>query len=401
MAEEKTTEQKLVDKINNILNEFRNKSNGEIKQNDLAKLIGVSTATISRSKSLVHGTSTTTLNKLCENLESLLQDYQDNPNKFLERIAKEEDNSTDVLVEKIVKSIEKGKSDDKKNKKLHEGKSKQKRNWFFSFKGRVISFLFFLTLAIIIISYIKRDKVVTWDDLFIDNSLDSLEHRGWKYFNKSEKYIEDQDSGSLKIYTLEGDFGNNENPIKNLLVRKITCTRCSIEVKIFDFNPRQPWQQVGIFLFDELDGKYDPANYLRYTFAYGGSNPSPTSKWWQILQAYLHKEGKLIDDGEGIVQGVNYVANKHRPIDTLWLKVLVDNGKLSLRYKKEHSWKQYQTFKSDLRGNFDDALSKFNLEPKFIGIGGFSGHKVRSDGDLIKADTIFGRFDHVKIKSIE
>ena len=235
-------------------------------------------------------------------------------------------------------------------------------------------------------------------------SIEYFKKKGWLFFDFDSSYlVKEQFPGSLRLYTLPGDLwyypkGDPKQKITNLMVKKIECEECSISLKIDDFDPICPWQQVGIYLFNDKNGKYDIDNWARITFGFGGEAVGITDKrWWKIIQIIVYKNGHIMDDGERIQQGIDYNRKKEKlNIKSIFLKVNISDSKLDFFYKKNDAGRNYVVVD---KGN--DFLDLSHLKPKHIGLAAFSCYYEGNDKCLDEEKTIPANIDYIRLDSLK
>jgi beta-xylosidase-like protein len=174
---------------------------------------------------------------------------------------------------------------------------REKRSW------QWITFLSTgIMLILVIVWFFRKDnKLQPITDNFYSLAEDSLVGRGWFIQSKDEAYWKkrSEQPGCLTLFTIKGDNwpdSLNQPLIKNLLLRKISSECFTTEVHLFNFIPKQNWQQAGIVLLEDTNftGKGLRLSLL-YNDFFGGF---PKSR--ELLIQGVVSNGKTSDKPEEI-----------------------------------------------------------------------------------------------------
>jgi hypothetical protein len=257
---------------------------------------------------------------------------------------------------------------------------------------------FWITIFIVAVSSISilsfqklTETPKAFETRFYDSNLDSLEKDGWYLF---EEYVDTslwdnplyQSNGYLTLETFLGDSWlaneNYEPRILNILTRDLECGKCfSVKVKIVDFNPYQPYQQAGFFIFY---GKNQPVPSIRNTIATGGKdvNVEAVKRFEKYKGEHLFKYKKHIKKW-GWVRGQNVIPH----LDSMVLELVVSEEDYFFKYKLNE---ESETYIGHEEIDFG--------QPHSIGLAAFQGrpdipYPVRDTADIIPAN-----FEYIKIR---
>ena len=247
-----------------------------------------------------------------------------------------------------------------------------------------------------IFEILKPKETEEWVYQFDDRSLDNLSSQAWELFPPAidTTAFHALNKKGQRYLTLQTSLGDSwlenkdyEPLIRNILTHPLSCgTCCEIKVKIFDFNPYQPYQQAGFFLF------YGDEQYpsLRYTFA--------SNNVENRVQA-VRREGKYIN-GDVIPPvsyrkryGVNKILyrDKGSPyleqyVDSIILKLTIDSGEY------------FFAFKTDEDEYIPVASKDIDLgTPHTIGLAAFQGRPDIPFPVLPVAEILKAKFEYVII----
>ena len=213
----------------------------------------------------------------------------------------------------------------------------------------------------------------------------------WRILDENQVFLDSQlVDGALTLWTMEGGYWVKEfeEPIiKNFHFKDFSCANCKIEAKIHGFTPNQPYQQAGIFLLGEKQGKIDKGNWICIVVNY--SENCLTDDGCQKIQVDTYDDGEILYSSYGDREPSN------SKVDSTFLKIEVNNSSLVISYKfnYKHITPAYVANGKD-KGS---SIHPLNFEPRFIGIGAYYGH-TDQDGNPRMSDTIPVFFDYIRIE---
>lgn len=398
----KNQREDLVKTIGFLLDELKEASNGAITQSDLAKLLDISAVTLSRAKSLHYQLSLHTLSSLKKDLESLLRDFQKDPDLFLDKLADKNhavsSDQSDELVKKVEWMILKLENIaveiDEKTKSLPSNRDKPKYKLTSGIqkngKPKMLAGLIIIAMLLIVSwrLFFFDEKPSFFEYSFDENTniQDFLEKENLVLENPDYNYIS-LEEGRLKLHTLAGDnwVKEGEEPkITNLLVKEVNCKECIVNLTIQDFKPNQPWQQTALFFFDEKDGRFDLLRFVRFCYSHGPGKPSPPG-----------------DNSGGLLQTVEKTSEELAP-NTYGYKLKEQISFLPkqvvLRVKIDKN--NYTFYWSHNVAGLKQVHSIPRLvEPKYIGLAAFHGISL-DDYTPLNADSIPAFIDHFVLKPL-
>lgn len=265
-------------------------------------------------------------------------------------------------------------------------------------RGLIVAFV--LLLIIVIVGSLLGGRVSKGDNSdfyyeFRNSDLSVLERDGWFLFSDvidRSEFDNVKDLPGLRLRTFLGG-GHLENDDyepyqKNFLAYPIECHNCEIEVSITDFNPTERYQQAGLFLFYNES----PVPSLRCTYVSAGDDEH------NIYQAIL-RTGKYDNtylcpwsrygDRIGVTKVQNGVPN-----------IIIDSIVFQLRIKNGETY--FFRYKID-EGDYVPVRS-MSLDlptPKYLAMAAFQGRPDVPYPVYPVADSIYARFNYVRVRPLE
>jgi Beta xylosidase C-terminal Concanavalin A-like domain len=230
-----------------------------------------------------------------------------------------------------------------------------------------------------------KQKAIT--DNFSSVTEDSLTSRGWFVQSKDEASWERRSElpGALSLFTLKGDNwpdSLNKPGIKNLLLRKISSECFTTEVHLFEFVPKENWQQAGIVLLEDTSFTRKGLRLsLLYNDFYGGF---PKSK--EIVIQGVVSNGKNFDKPEEIAHQLLY------KIDSTNENLVKENLRHSALRIEKNGKKFRLLYANGVLANsaFKEIISRdIDIKPRFVGLFALRGF-------VDSASAIPAKFDFFK-----
>jgi hypothetical protein len=363
---QKIKRENLCEEIRELIQKFKEKSDGEIKQNYLASLLGISEGTLARAKSPIYNTRIKTLNTIKSDLEELYENYRWHDEKHTPKIEKH------------------------KNKK-----------W-----GMAIFMIITASVIIVLYSYSKYNKKrggkakYSYESL-TKEYLDSVLGTTWHIKDPNPLLLEKyKDSIFLTIGTEQGDYFTKFNQehwiekINNLFYRKIDCgSCCTITLKLSNFHPYQAYQQAGFLLF--YSDSITSNRYVRITYSFEGNQPSWTDT--TVILPIFHDADSdyFIENGQKHLSPL-ILPRPYDPsprTDSIWLRAKIKDNYYSFAYRRNrHSPISFTSLNSGRAFKLD-----LETQPKILAIGAWQGHSTDHDMNLPLVDVIPATFENLVI----
>lgn len=363
----------LSSKVTSLIEEFKKISDGEIKQNTLAKLLGISEAALAKAKAPYYKVRLNTLKDLIKDLEELLKEYKESPEKVLAILENKDD----------------------REPKLLQSNTKGRRIVY----GVVIIIALFV-IGIFYFAVINEPILVEkfethFNNIDPDELLDG-EYNGWKVYNIDSSYLLKQHSEkALTLHSIAGDYWNipgTKDVVNNIFVRELHCESCLIELKLFGFYPNRFRQNVGMFIFQEKNGSFDSENFVSLTAGSGDHSGNDGSLGINI-SGILNGEARYHVEQPRI----NYPdpSKKHSiiPLDTVYLYLHINSKSqlITSQYRRQSEWARRERIK--------ETGIEHPYKPRYLGIGGFQITQ-HDRGEPVDRDTIPVYIDRIRVMDL-
>jgi hypothetical protein len=236
----------------------------------------------------------------------------------------------------------------------------------------------FVAVIVAILVY-TSDSEGDFTEDFLAVSETSLADKGWIVVSRDSTWWRQRASteGVLTLFTLIGDnwsVSTPEEPLKNLLARRISADCFVAEIHLSNFVPKMNWQQAGIILGEDagFEGKVIRLS-LSYNDFFGGYSKPAEILVQGVSSVAAGQQSKPEEFAHAVVFTVDHGD---------W--TLVEPNLLTSALKIEKNGKEFKflftsgrseafAFKEVARGTFD-------IEPKYIGIYASQGI---SDSEII------------------
>jgi len=374
----------LASRIRALIHEFEERSHGEIKQNNLAKLLGVSASTLSRAKSSIYKIQINTLQTLSGDLKKLLEEYQRNPEAFLAKV----ENHNHIS------------SFDSFNDKSTGSSSIPKLKWISLIVISIPIIIFSLNKDITLLQVGSTSNLVdTFTTNFQNIVPEELLHgnyKDWTIHNIDTNFLLNQQSSqALTMHTLPGGYWQipeEQNVIKTLFVRKIHCISCLVGIKLYGFYPTRFRQHAGLYLFKEKNGTFDVENYVSLEAGSGDSHGDDGTLGINVTATHNGEIRYHVEQSP-----LNFLHPKDStfvPLDTIYLYLHINHESklITSYYRRQSEWTRRERI-------IEPGMMLQGREPTYLGFGASQLYN-HDRGAKVEKDTIPVFIEWVKVMEL-